>query len=99
SRASNGVVLITTKKGSSGKPSINFSSQNSLAQIAQKVDLLSADQIREYVNAEGSDAQRALLGEANTDWQDEIYRQAFATDNNLSRAGAIQPHLPYRLSV
>lgn len=99
SRASNGVVLITTKKGSSGQPSINFSSQNSLAQIAQKVDLLSADQIREYVNVEGNDAQRASLGDANTDWQDEIYRQAFATDNNLSVAGAIRPNLPYRVSV
>src|SRR5690606_33004323 len=99
SRASNGVILITTKKGTSGKPSFNFSSQNSLAQVGRKVDLLSADQIREYVHANGNDAQRASLGEANTDWQDEIYRKAFASDNNLSVAGAIQPNLPYRVSL
>ncbi|MBD1434468.1 SusC/RagA family TonB-linked outer membrane protein [Sphingobacterium sp. DN00404] len=99
SRASNGVILITTKKGTSGKPSFNFSSQNSLAKVANKVDLLSADQIREYVNTEGNDAQRASLGDANTDWQDEIYREAFASDNNLSVAGAIQPNLPYRVSL
>ena len=99
SRASNGVILITTKKGTSGKPSFNFSSQNSLAKVANKVDLLSADQIREYINTEGNDAQRASLGDANTDWQDEIYREAFASDNNLSVAGAIQPNLPYRVSL
>ncbi|WP_245893604.1 SusC/RagA family TonB-linked outer membrane protein [Sphingobacterium gobiense] len=99
SRASNGVILITTKKGTSGKPSFNFSTQNSLAKVGRKVDLLSADQIREYVQAEGNDAQRAALGEANTDWQDEIYRGAFASDNNLSVAGAIQPNLPYRVSL
>lgn len=99
SRASNGVILITTKKGVSGKPTVNFSSQNSLAQVARKVDVLSADQIREYVHAEGNDAQRAALGDANTDWQDEIYREAFASDNNLSVAGSIRPNLPYRVSV
>lgn len=99
SRASNGVILITTKKGASGQPKINFSTQNSLAKVAAKVDLMSADQIREYVNAQGTDAQIASLGESNTDWQDEIYRQAFSTDNSLSIAGAIKPNLPYRVSL
>lgn len=99
SRASNGVILITTKKGTRGQPTINFSSQNSLARSARKVDVLSADQIREYVNAEGSEAQRAALGTANTDWQDEIYRNALATDNNISVAGSFKQNLPYRASV
>ena len=99
SRASNGVILITTKKGASGQPKINFSSQNSLAKAAAQVDLMSADQIREYVNATGTEAQIASLGESNTDWQDQIYRQAFSTDNSVSVAGSIKPNLPYRVSM
>ncbi len=97
SRASNGVILITTKKGGSGAPEINFVTNNSIATVAKKVDVLSADQIREYVNANGNAAQRALLGTANTDWQDEIYQNAFTTDNNLSVAGKFQG-VPYRVS-
>lgn len=98
SRASNGVILITTKKGVSGKPSINFSSVNSLSTVAKKVDVFSANQVRDYVNANGSDAMKAMLGTANTDWQDEIYRNAFTTDNNLSINGSYKS-LPYRVSV
>jgi TonB-linked SusC/RagA family outer membrane protein len=97
SRASNGVILITTKKGSSGAPVINFSTNNSIATIAKTVDVLSADQIRAYVNANGNATQRGYLGTANTDWQDEIYNQAFSTDNSLSIAGSFHG-LPYRVS-
>jgi len=97
SRASNGVILITTKKGKSGAPVINFSSVNSYATVAKKVDVLSADQIRAYVNANGNDTQKALLGTANTDWQDVIYDNAFTTDNNLSMSGSFKG-LPYRVS-
>jgi iron complex outermembrane receptor protein len=97
SRASNGVILITTKKGGAGAPEINFVTNNSIATVAKKVDVLSADQIREYVNANGNATQKALLGTANTDWQDEIYQNAFTTDNNLSIAGKFQG-VPYRVS-
>jgi TonB-linked SusC/RagA family outer membrane protein len=97
SRASNGVILITTKKGGSGAPVINFSTNNSIGTVAKKVNVLSADQIRAYVNANGSAAQKALLGTANTDWQDEIYQNAFTTDNNLSIAGSFK-NVPYRVS-
>ncbi|RZK18191.1 MAG: TonB-dependent receptor [Pedobacter sp.] len=98
SRASNGVILITTKKGSAGAPVINFSTNNSIATVIKKVDVLSADQVRTYVNANGSASQRALLGTANTDWQDEIYQRAFTTDNNLSIAGSFKG-VPYRVSA
>ncbi|KAA8484356.1 iron complex outermembrane receptor protein [Arcticibacter tournemirensis] len=97
SRASNGVILITTKKGKSGAPSINFSSQNSIATVAKKVDVLTADEVRTYVNANGSDALKALLGTANTDWQDEVFRNAATTDNNLSISGTSK-NMPYRVS-
>ncbi|MCZ4225128.1 SusC/RagA family TonB-linked outer membrane protein [Pedobacter rhodius] len=98
SRASNGVILITTKKGGSGAPVINFNTNNSVGTVARKVDVLSADEVRAYVNANGSAAQKALLGTANTDWQDEIYRTAFTTDNNLSIAGSFKG-VPYRVSA
>jgi len=98
SRASNGVILITTKKGASGAPVINFSTTNSIATVARKVNVLSADQVRNYVNTNGSASQKALLGTANTDWQDEIYQNAFTTDNNLSIAGSFHG-VPYRVSA
>lgn len=100
SRASNGVILITTKKGGSGAPTINFSTNNSIATLAKKVDVLSADEIRDYVNANGTSSQKLLVGNANTDWQDEIYRNAFTTDNNISVGGlAAALNMPYRVSA
>ncbi|AMQ00523.1 Membrane protein [Pedobacter cryoconitis] len=97
SRASNGVILITTKKGKSGELSIDFSTVNSYATVAKKVSVLSADQIRDYVNTNGTAAQKALLGTANTDWQNVIYNNAFTTDNNLSISGSFKK-VPYRIS-
>lgn len=98
SRASNGVILITTKKGTTGKPTINFSTQNSLATIDRFVDVMTADQLREYVTANGSESQIARLGNENTVWKDQIFRQAFASDNNLSISGSIK-NLPYRVGI
>ncbi|WP_166332994.1 SusC/RagA family TonB-linked outer membrane protein [Sphingobacterium chungjuense] len=98
SRASNGVVLITTKKGTSGAPRINFSTVNSLSTIDKYYEVMSADSLRSYVNTYGTAAQIARLGNENTDWQREIYRTAFTTDNNVSIAGAYKG-LPYRASV
>ncbi len=98
SRASNGVILITTKKGKSGKPVFGFSSQVAVASIAKKVDVLSADQIRQIVTTKGTSANAALLGASSTDWQNQIYKTALSQDNNLSVSGALKK-LPYRLSV
>lgn len=99
SRASNGVIIITTKKGKVGDQlRVNFSTINSLSQKEGIVPVLSADQFRQVVNEHGTAAQKALLGTANTNWQDAIYRTAFSTDNNLSLSGAVKS-LPYRVSV
>lgn len=98
SRASNGVIIITTKKGQSGKPKFSFVSQLSAGVLAKKFSVLSPDQFRTLVNTYGTDAQKALLGTENTDWQDEIYQTAIMTDNNLSMSGSLK-NLPYRLSV
>ncbi len=99
SRASNGVILITTKKGKKGKVKYNFSAQGFVQTPSSKVDVLTADEVRSIVNAKGTSAQIALLGKESTNWQDEIYKNAFAQDFNLSAAGAIADgKLPFRLS-
>ncbi len=97
-RASNGVIIITTKKGSSGRLKVSYSNNMSLATVTETADVLNADEFRDLVNAQGTAAQKALLGTYNTDWQDEIYRSAFASDNNISFSGGLKK-LPYRLSL
>ena len=101
SRATNGVIIITTKKGKAGKPSINFNTNVSVGSVAKKIDVLDANQFRDFVKANGTPEQIALLGVASTDWQDEIYQNAMGTDNNLSVSGTVNGavKLPYRVSV
>jgi TonB-dependent starch-binding outer membrane protein SusC len=98
SRASNGVIIITTKKGKSGKPKFNFSTQNTVSTLPKKADVLSPAEFRAYLNSHGTPSQIALMGNASTDWQDAVYDNAFMTDNNLSVTGSYKI-LPYRISV
>lgn len=102
SRASNGVIIITTKKGSSGKPSFNFNTQFSASSIYKKVDMLTGDQVREIINAQatasGDNTYQKLLGTENTNWQDQIFRTAYGSDNNLSAGGTIKS-VPFRVSL
>ena len=98
SRASNGVLIITTKKGKNNdKLKINFSTLNSLGTIIKEYPVLSAAQFRTAVETQDP-SQASLLGSANTDWQKQIYQNAFTTDNNISFTGGIKS-LPYRLSI
>jgi TonB-linked SusC/RagA family outer membrane protein len=99
SRAANGVIVITTKKGSKGGVKVAFNSQTGISTIAKKIDVLSADEFRALVNTNGSAAQKAKLGTANTDWQDEIFNDVITTDNNISVSGSLFDKLPTRLSV
>lgn len=99
SRASNGVIIITTKKGISGeKTRVNVSSQFSLAYNPKKFDVLSGDEFRALVNQQGTEDQKALLGTANTDWQDAIFRTAYTQDYNASITGSAGA-VPYRVSL
>ena len=99
SRAANGVIVITTKKGSKGRVKVNFSSQLGINTVANTVDVLNADQFRILVNEKGTAAQKALLGKSSTNWQDEIFHTALTTNNNVSVSGALFNKLPVRLSV
>ena len=99
SRASNGVIIITTKKGTKKDAfSVNFSSLFSAGMKTKNVEVLSADQFREAVTARGTESQKVLLGTSNTNWQDEIYRTAYSNDLNLSVTGQLSD-IPYRVSI
>lgn len=99
SRASNGVIIITTKKGRAGdKFKVTLNSLASISQLRDQVDVLQGDEFREAVNRYATPANRELLGEANTDWQDLIFRDAISHDHNLSVSGSIS-EVPYRVSV
>jgi TonB-linked SusC/RagA family outer membrane protein len=97
SRASNGVVIITTKKGRTGKPVLTFNTRFSVSKVYRTVDVLSGEQFRAFVDSLGNTQQKALVGTANTDWQKEIYQTALTTDNNLGISGSLNK-IPYRVA-
>lgn len=100
SRASNGVIIINTKKGKTGRVQVGYSGTFSVNTRPNKVDVMSANEFREFVHSKFGEAsdQVAALGTANTDWQDEVFKTSFSTDHNVNVAGAI-PNMPYRVSV
>ncbi|APG59179.1 SusC/RagA family TonB-linked outer membrane protein [Christiangramia salexigens] len=89
SRASNGVILITTKKGKKDSPfQFTYDVKASVGNITEKVDVLNADEFRELIeNAPGTNP--SLLGESNTDWQDEIYKTSVGAIHNLTATQGI----------
>jgi len=97
-RASNGVIIINTKKGNSGRLKVSYSNNTTLSTVTKMADILNADEFTSLVNTQGSAAQKALLGTAHTSWQDQIYRDALSFDQNISFMGGIKK-LPYRLSL
>ena len=99
SRASNGVVLITTKRGHEGQSlSVSYTGKASLQTQAKTLDVLSAEEFRTVVENRFGQGAADQLGDASTDWQDEIYENAFSQDHNLSFTGAYND-LPYRVSL
>jgi TonB-linked SusC/RagA family outer membrane protein len=92
SRAANGVMLITTKKGSKGKFKVNYNTYMGIAQPVNLFDLLNADEFIQIANekrANSSQSAIAVDGGVDTDWQKEVLRQnAFQQDHNLSMSGA-----------
>ena len=105
SRGSNGVIIITTKKGRRGQsPSVSYNGSVTWSMKKKTIDVMSGDEYRDFVKeifAGNTREQNALslLGNANTDWQSEIYRTAFSHDHNLTVAGSVGQYLPYRISA
>ncbi|HLN53703.1 MAG TPA: TonB-dependent receptor [Lentimicrobium sp.] len=102
SRASNGVIIITTKKGVKGAPfTVTYDGRASVSAATEFIDLYSGDQIRNLAYSNPvlyEPATHLKLGVENTDWQSEIFRTAFSHDHNLGFSGSYKI-LPYRISL
>ncbi len=105
SRGSNGVIIITTKKGRANQPIAVSYGGSVTASIKKKtIDVMNGDQYRKFITdmfGAGS-KQVAALGTANTDWQNEIYRTAWAQDHNITITGSVgnsANSLPFRISA
>ena len=107
SRASNGVIIITTKKGKSGKPQVNFSANFKVESARKTYESLSTDALLNILKGNfGEDSKPVELinnniakyGKLSTNWQDEVLRTTFSHDYNLSIGGTVG-FLPYRVAV
>ncbi len=105
SRGSNGVIIITTKKGRRGqKPTVSYSGSVTMSTKKKTIDVMTGDEYRAFVRnlyagTAKEEAAEEALGNANTDWQNEIYRTAWSHDHNLTVAGSVGQILPYRVSL
>lgn len=98
SRASNGVIIVTTKKGKTGKPQVNFSANFHLNTARRTWDVATGDEFRKLIYENASQNAIYLMGDASTNWEREILRTSFSHDYNLSIGGAAR-WLPYRFNV
>ncbi len=105
SRGSNGVIIITTKRGRRNQaPTVTYNGNVSVSTVGKKLSMLSGDEYRNVIAGKyglDSDAY-AGLGTANTNWQDEIYRNGVSTDHNVTVAGGVgntKWSMPYRASI
>ncbi len=101
SRASNGVIIITTKKGAKGsKPTFTYNGNFSVGTIRKYIEVMDGDEFREYATKlyEGNTDILSHLGTANTDWQSKIYQTAIGHDHNVNVTGGLK-NMPYRASI
>ena len=111
SRGSNGVIIITTKKGRRGLQ-VSYNGSFTVSKNSKNLDVLSADEYRSLIgnkfgtdlyilDANGNQVPTAYsrLGKANTNWQNEIFRTAFSHDHNVAVSGQVANWLPYRVSA
>lgn len=105
SRASNGVILITTKKGTGTRAQVAYNGSVSLQQISSKVPVMSPMELRSFyaevypAGTPTGDRIAQLMGGTDTDWQDMIFRTALATEHNVSLYGNVKDRMPYRASM
>ncbi len=105
SRGSNGVIIITTKVGKKGQPAqVSYNGSVSVSTVSKKLDVLNASEYRQAIaSLYGEDSEAYLgLGDADTDWQDEIYRPALSHDHGITVSGGVGGEkwsMPYRASL
>ncbi len=109
SRASNGVIIITTKKGQSGRPQVNFAANFHVNTARKTLDMMNASQITDIYRKYGNDAANQQVDQVlaladnggagyDTDWQKEVLRTSFSQDYSLS-VGGTAGFLPYRVNA
>ena len=100
SRASNGVIIITTKKGAANqKLKVSYEGNVSMGNLVSRLETMSGNQLRQLAQQlDHSDIQMSKMGNANTNWQDQVYRTAIGTDHNISLMGGTK-NMPYRASI
>nr|MBP7472367.1 TonB-dependent receptor [Prevotella sp.] len=100
SRGSNGVIIITTKKGHKNFE-ISYNGSFTVSKNKKTIDVMSGDEYRDYIAEKfgANSSAYKTLGTANTDWQDEIMRTAYTHDHNVNLSGQIGSFLPYRISA
>ena len=97
SRASNGVIIITTKKGRAGqRPTVTYNGDITISTIQKKYEVLNASEFKQAATSLGFDT--SALGTADTDWQDEIFRTSVSTNHSLSIQGGLKD-MPYRIGL
>ena len=104
SRASNGVIIITTKKGVSGKVKVSYDGSVTVATRRKDIKVFSGDEYRNliqdiFMGDSRYDEVMAKLGNANTDWQKELFRTSVSTDHNIQAMGSVTDWLPFRVSL
>ena len=105
SRASNGVIIITTKKGRGNKPQVSYNGSVSVQTNSKELPVMSPSEFRSYVDktfipgTTTGDYVHAQMGEYNTDWQDLVFRTAVSHDHNVSLLGNVNERMPYRASI
>lgn len=105
SRASNGVIIITTKKGLGSKPQVNYAGSFSLQHASKKVPVMSPQEVMDFYSEifpSGTltgDRIAELAGDSQTDWQDLVFRTAFSTEHNVSVRGNYMDRMSYRGSL
>ena len=105
SRASNGVILITTKKGSGTTPKVSYNGSFSVQRASKMVPVMSASELTAFYSqiypsgTPTGDRVQELTGGYQTDWQDLVFMTALATEHNVSVRGKVSDRMPYRASI
>ncbi|MBQ8856342.1 MAG: TonB-dependent receptor [Bacteroidales bacterium] len=105
SRASNGVIIITTRKGVGNKPQVSYTGSLSLQHASRKVPVMSPGELVDFyaatfpVGTDTGNRIKELTGDARTDWQDLVFRTALSTEHNVSVRGNYDSRMPYRASI
>ncbi|MFD1187309.1 SusC/RagA family TonB-linked outer membrane protein [Pontibacter rugosus] len=88
SRAANGVIMVTTRRSEGGKPRVSYSAYVAVEEVSNRIEMLTGDELRAYLDKNGKSLAPTDDQGANTDWQDEVTRTGISHNHNLSFGGS-----------